>query len=422
MGTSQDITWTYQDVSGDVNIRLYKNNSLHREIGTAPVTDGSFNWNIPNDLSAGTDYQVRISQGSIEDYSDNNFTIVSLSPFRAFPDFNTDGQADVLWRYQGPEGYNAVWLLGTNGSAAAALQDHANNCGAVHSYMYSIPWKNSREETGAAMFKSNQPYKRNGFSGVNDWENAPGVFDRFRIEKNQLLSHFSRAMSTPVADPRDDPQAVELISVADQSWKLAGSGDFDRNGKVDIVWSHVGDGRNCVWYMDGTAFVGHEPLPDGANTDWVLAGVGDFNQDGKPDLLWRNEADGRNAIWYMDGTTLLSIGIMTTGANLDWKLCGTGDFNGDNKVDLVWRNTSDGRNAVWYMDGAELTSVGWLTSVEDQNWKLRGTGDFNSDGKTDLIWTYVSDGRNCIWYLDGVTLTGVEFLTTVTVTDWKIVN
>jgi hypothetical protein len=360
-GASQMITWTAKGLSGVVIIDLYRNGLFFLNIGTAAVDSGSLDWNIPFDLDVSDDYQVRIFQGTIEDYSDNYFSVVSRASFWGFPDFNQDGRGDVIWRYDAPGGYNAVWLLGT-----------------VSQNKNSHPLST----------KSNK-----SFCGVS-----------------------------PLSDPRDDPQAVELLPVADQNWKLAGTGDFNSDGKIDIVWSNVSTAHNCVWYMDGTAFAGYGRLPDGSTTDWVLAGVGDFDRDGNPDLIWRNEVDGRNGVWYLEGVQLKSIGIMTTGANLDWKLLGTGDFNSDGQVDLVWRNTNDGRNAVWYMNGAELASVGWLDSVQNQNWKLRGTGDFNSDGKTDLIWTDISDGRNCIWYLDGVTLIGVEFLTTVTDTDWGIVN
>ncbi|MGD2090351.1 MAG: SBBP repeat-containing protein [Candidatus Aminicenantes bacterium] len=341
--------------------------------------------------------------------------IYGVPPFRSSPDFNGDGYGDVLWRYYGTGGYNAIWLIGTTGAdAGAAVKSlsHLNMSKIKPGFMnFARQRKGSQENVWETFEKQEIVVIKDGFAGVKNGNRNSFVFP-----------NLSRAMAASVTDPRDDPQGVDLLAVADLDWQISGTGDFNFDGKIDIVWSHTGDGRNCVWYMDGVTFSGYGALPQGSNLDWTLSGVEDFNLDGKPDLLWRNEVDGRNAVWYMDGTTLLSIGIMTAGANLDWKLCGTGDFNNDGKADLVWRNTSDGQNAVWYMDGAGLVSVGWLTSVEDQNWKLRGTGDFNNDGKTDLIWTYTTDGRNCIWYLDGVALTGVEFLTTVTDTTWEIEN
>jgi len=48
---------------------------------------------------------------------------------------------------------------------------------------------------------------------------------------------------------------------------------------------------------------------------YTIVGVGDFEGDGKNDVLWRNTSDGDTEIWLMNGTTLLSgksLGIVPT--------------------------------------------------------------------------------------------------------------
>ena len=82
----------------------------------------------------------------------------------------------------------------------------------------------------------------------------------------------------------------------------------------------------------------------------------DVNADGKADLIWRNLSNGKVAVWLMDGTTIQSAGI-PGGAPLVWQIVDVQDTNGDGKADLIWRH-DDGRVAVWLMDGTALKSAG----------------------------------------------------------------
>ena len=73
--TSHDITWTHSNITGDLNIDLYKAGVFDSDIATVPVADGSYTWNISPALAAGSDYKVWISNNGISDFSDANFSV-----------------------------------------------------------------------------------------------------------------------------------------------------------------------------------------------------------------------------------------------------------------------------------------------------------------------------------------------------------
>jgi FG-GAP-like repeat/FG-GAP repeat len=134
--------------------------------------------------------------------------------------------------------------------------------------------------------------------------------------------------------------------------------------------------------------------------NWKMAGSGDFNGDGKPDILWRNDASGENSIWLMNGTTPTNFLTITKVEDLNWKMAGSGDFNGDGKPDILWRNYASGENSIWLMNGTTPTDFLTITKVEDLRWEMAGAGDFNGDGKPDILWRNYASGENSIWLMN----------------------
>ena len=63
------------------------------------------------------------------------------------------------------------------------------------------------------------------------------------------------------------------------------------------------DGTAAIWEMNGTTPIDEAGLSN-PGPSWHLIGTGDFNGDGKSDLLFQND-DGTAAIWEMNGTTVI---------------------------------------------------------------------------------------------------------------------
>ena len=212
-----------------------------------------------------------------------------------------------------------------------------------------------------------------------------------------------------------------LPMVADQNWKVAGVADFNNDNRPDVLWRNAATGDNYVWYLEGVTVLGGGNLPMVADQNWKVVGVADFNNNNKPDVLWRNAATGDNYVWYLEGVTVLGGGNLPMVADQNWKLVGVADFNLDGNPDILWRNAATGDNYVWYLDGVTVLGGGSLPMVADQNWKLVGVADFNLDSKPDILWRNASTGENYIWYLDGVTVLGGGSLPAVTDQNWTIV-
>jgi FG-GAP repeat len=45
---------------------------------------------------------------------------------------------------------------------------------------------------------------------------------------------------------------------------------------------------------------------------WQVAAVGDYNGDGKADILWQNTSTGQMSVWEMNGTSVIGGGAIAS--------------------------------------------------------------------------------------------------------------
>ncbi len=185
--------------------------------------------------------------------------------------------------------------------------------------------------------------------------------------------------------------AQGVTGVTDLAWIVAGVGDVNADNRSDIVWRNTVTGANVLWYSANSAIA--QNLSSVSNLQWKIVAVDDFTGDNRADLLWRNFSTGANVIWK-SANAAAAQGV-TGLANLAWIVAGVGDINADNKSDIVWRNTSSGANVVWYSANSAIAQG--LTGVTNQQWKIVGVADFTGDGRSDLLWRNFSTGANVIW-------------------------
>jgi subtilisin family serine protease len=190
-------------------------------------------------------------------------------------------------------------------------------------------------------------------------------------------------------------------TVADTNWTVAGIGDVSGEGQSDIVWQNKVTHQNVVWLMDGPEVVVSASLPSVTDPNWELVGVGDLSGDKKADLVWHYKNGVQNAVWLMDGPNVVWGGYLAPTTDPNWELKAIGDFNGDGKYDLLWRYKDGPQNAIWLMDGPDAIWGGYIPATTDPSWRLEAVGDFNGDGKTDVIWTYPGSALRAMWLMDG---------------------
>jgi hypothetical protein len=164
------------------------------------------------------------------------------------------------------------------------------------------------------------------------------------------------SQTTKVREPAKPPSTTKELPP--YAWV---AGDFNGDGKTDLLWYNKGSGQVGVWLLNGTTVLRTDTLRT-IPTDWQIGGVGDFNGDGKTDLLWHNKSSGQVEVWLLNGNTMLGGGTLRT-VPADWQIGGVGDFNGDGKADLLWYNKSSGQVDVWFVDGPRVNSVANLGQV-----------------------------------------------------------
>ena len=154
-------------------------------------------------------------------------------------------------------------------------------------------------------------------------------------------------------------------------WRMAGTGDFNGDGRADVLLRHI-DGAWQVYSMNGRRIVAGQStrtlLPDDLN--WHLAGIGDFDGDGRDEVLLRH-AEGRWQYRVVDASA--TTGVRAAGVGLDrdwaWRLAGIGDGDGDGRHDVVLRH-DDGRWRWNRMDGHRVAARADLELPADPYWGM----------------------------------------------------
>ncbi|WP_306318269.1 MULTISPECIES: VCBS repeat-containing protein [unclassified Streptomyces] len=214
--------------------------------------------------------------------------------------------------------------------------------------------------------------------------------------------------------------APTVLGNAWENYTDFATGDFDDDGRTDVVGRGVATGSLEFWAGEGTS--GAAGAGDGlaAHTqvaaDWQRFGDtvgGDFDGDGHDDLLARETATGKLFFWAGSGTTSATTSGFAAPVEVagDWTDLGdlaAGDLDGNGTADLVARDTRTDQLRYWPGLGSaapalfgtpELVGSGWGNFTD-----LAAT-DLNGDGRDDLVGRARATDELWFWAADGTIAT-----------------
>ena len=270
-----------------------------------------------------------------------------------------------------------------------------------------------------------------------------------------LIQALNSTPTEPAPSPAPTPVTLSFISY---------SGDFNGDGRQDILWRNTQTGEVRIWYMNGSTLLSNNYVAT-VGLDWKIAGIGDFNGDGISDILWENTVNGSFAIWTMHGDSAVSYQYASPGyqwsitgvadldhsgladilwrnvvtgevrvwrslsplsfssesigvASLDWNLVGTADLYGDEHPELIWRNQNSGEVRAWRLSG-DVIIANVSLGFPPLNWELVGFGDFTGAGRQDILWHNTNDGSVDAWIMNGFSIVAQWFPGAVSL-DWQI--
>ena len=149
-------------------------------------------------------------------------------------------------------------------------------------------------------------------------------------------------------------------------------GDFNGDGKDDLLWRHL-DGGTTIWTSTDSGFGQNTYVDFSMNPTWQLEASADFNGDGKADLLWRHDS-GVVSTWFSNGDGFTKQ-YESQQVGADWNVVASGDFNGDGKADLVWED-SDSTFSIWTSTGDHFTANALVDSLMTENHHMVRSDDF----------------------------------------------
>ena len=339
--------------NGDVLFADSVNNRI-RKVFVAPSVATDMNGDGRSDLlwrnaATGQVYSIRMNGLAVASDSQIWWQTDLAWKIVANADFNGDGVEDLLWRNT-QTGQLYEMAFNANGTVKPLTLSGGVPTG---SGTVSAPDNSLLSKIMTADLNGD------GFADLVWW--SPGGRVDFQLLDNLTVT-----------------KQGFLWQESDTNWRIIGSGDFNGNGRTQLLWRHSTNGKLFMMSVN----VSSVPSATGAvfyqepNLAWKNVGIGDFDDDGKSDILWRNDSTGQVYMMLMNGMSIAGGGFVWTEPNLNWKIVSVADYNGDGKSDILWRNDATGQVYMMLMNGMSVTSAGLVWTEPNTAWRILGPTEY----------------------------------------------
>src|SRR5207245_2307295 len=127
---------------------------------------------------------------------------------------------------------------------------------------------------------------------------------------------------------------------------------------------------------------------------WADVQTGDFNGDGRTDVVGRYLQGGQWYVALSDGAGHFTTSLWDVWSpDVTWVDVKVGDLNGDGKADLIGRVQETGQWWAGLSTGTSLRTSLWATWSPDVTWVDVQLGDLTGDGKADVIGRVLESGQ-----------------------------
>ncbi len=300
-------------------------------------------------------------------------------------DFNGDGNTDVVVFGNGSPTSGAYVLLGNGagGFAAPAFYPTGGIDGQLATGDFNGDGRLDLAVAGGAAYSVLLGDGQGGFGPAVTtpltFNAASIVAGDFNLDgKLDLVTASSSTVRLLSGDGTGKFNGGPDNFILDQAYR-ANSGDFNGDGKLDVAVTNT---SSAVSILLGDGAGGFAPAQHfGTGPGPVYFVVGDFDRDGKADLLTSDAGTDDLALLRGEGTGAFKTASLFAAGLIPFHAAG-GDFNRDGRPDLAVANIGQNHVSILLGLGNGKFATGPKVNVTDA--AFVAVADFNRDGKQDL--------------------------------------